>query len=411
MTGTRIFRGFRVMTMQSGGEPYGLQPEPTSVLVENGTISWVGPDANLPDLPNGTEVITGGGHFLSPGLIDCHTHLVYGGSRADEWEQRLLGVPYEEIARRGGGILSTVRATRAASEEQLLESASRRATHLLRQGVTTIEIKSGYGLDLETELRMLRVIERLRDEVPLNVSATLLGAHALPMEYSDRADEYIDLVCNEMVPAAAGLCDAVDVFCESIAFNLSQTERVFQAATDAGLAIKVHAEQLSHTGAAALAARMGAVSADHLEYLSDSDCSVLAEHGTVATLLPGAFYNLRETQKPPVRELRQAGVPIAIATDANPGSSPVASVLLMAHMACTFFGLTPEEAIVGLTRHAARALKLDGSVGTIAPGSQADFAVWNISTPAELAYGIGHNPCVAVYRRGDLVWNTEPVGD
>lgn len=404
---TKIFRGFRLMTMQPDGEPYGLMDN-AAMIVSDGAIRWLGPDDDMPTIDDAI-VVEGGGRFLSPGLIDCHTHLVYGGNRANEWEMRLNGVPYEEIARQGGGILSTVTATRAASEDELVESAKKRLLPLTRQGVTTVEIKSGYGLDVETELRMLRAARRLEQELPVNVSPTLLAAHAVPPEFTNRADDYIDLVCNEIIPAAADHCDAVDVFCESIAFNLKQTRRVFEAAraADAQLQIKVHAEQLSHMGAAAMAAEMGAMSVDHVEYLSDSDCQVLADNRTVATLLPGAFYNLRETQKPPVAALRAAGVPMAIATDANPGSSPVNSILLMAHMACTLFGLTPEEAIAGLTRNAAQAMGCRPVMGTLEPDKLANFAVWDIQTPAELAYGIGHNPCVAVYHEGELVFDTE----
>lgn len=406
MADLKLFRDFNVMTMQQGGVPYGLLPD-AAVLVAADRIRWVGPVTDLPDTAANAAVVEGHGRFLSPGLIDCHTHLVYGGSRADEWEMRLTGVPYEEIARQGGGILSTVRATRASSEEELFVSARKRLEHLRRQGVTAVEIKSGYGLDTETEIRMLRVAQRLQRELPIHVSPTLLAAHAVPPEYAGRADVYIDLVCEEMIPAAAPRCDSVDVFCESIAFNIDQTRRVLETAAAAGLQRKVHAEQLSHTGAAAMAAELGAVSVDHLEYLSDADCRVLAANKTVAVLLPGAFYNLNETQKPPVAALRDAGVPIAIATDANPGSSPVGAVLLMAHMACTLFGLTPEESIAGLTRNAARALGAEEVCGTIEVNKVADFAIWDIRSPAELAYGIGHNPCIAAYHRGQLAFSTD----
>lgn len=391
-----VFENFHLLTMQPGREPYGLVRD-GAIVVEGGLITWLGTIADLDD-HSADKTIDGNGRFLSPGLIDCHTHLVYGGNRADEWEMRLNGVPYEEIAKRGGGILSSVNATRAASEDELVEGASKRIDALIAQGVTTVEIKSGYGLDLETELRMLRAARRLGEAHDVTVKTTLLAAHAVPPEFTNRADDYIDLVCNEIIPAAKDLCDAVDVFCESIAFNIDQTRRVFETSKAAGLPIKIHAEQLSNLGGAALAARMGALSADHLEYLSDADCQVLAEHGTVATLLPGAFYNLKETQKPPVEALRANGVPIAIATDANPGSSPVGSVLLMAHMACTLFGLTPEEAIAGLTRNAALALGMGSTHGQLREHYVADFAMWDIQSAAELAYGIGHNPCVGRYR-------------
>ena len=404
---TKIFRGFRLMTMQPDGEPYGLMDD-AAMIVSDGAIRWLGSADDMPVIDD-PVIVEGDGRFLSPGLIDCHTHLVYGGNRADEWEKRLNGVPYEEIAKQGGGILSTVQATRAASEDELVASAKKRLLPLTRQGVTAVEIKSGYGLDIDTELKMLRAARRLEQELPVHVSPTLLAAHAVPPEFTNRADEYIDLVCHEIIPAAAEHCDAVDVFCESIAFNLNQTRRVFAAAraTDARLQIKVHAEQLSYMGAALMAAQMGAMSVDHIEYLRESECPVLADSGTVATLLPGAFYNLRETQKPPVSALRAAGVPMAIATDANPGSSPVNSILLMAHMACTLFGLTPEEAIVGLTRHAAQAMGCRPVMGTLEPDKLANFAVWDIQTPAELAYGIGHNPCVAVYHEGEVIFDTE----
>ena len=399
-----LFKNYRLMTMLPDGKPYGLVDN-SVILVCDGMINWIGPIHDLPTLRTEPRILDGRRQFLSPGLIDCHTHLVYGGNRDDEWEMRLNGVPYQEIAKKGGGILSTVSATRSETEQELFQSAARRLKVLMRQGVTTFEIKTGYGLDLQTELKMLRVINSLRDQLPVHVSRTLLAAHALPADYKGRADEYIDVVCNEIIPAAAADCDAVDVFCESIAFDLGQTRRVFEAAIAANpsLGLKIHAEQLTHMGGAALAAEMNAMSADHLEFLQTSDCKVMATTGTVATLLPGAYYNLNETQKPPVQSLRQAGVPIAIATDANPGSSPVSSILLMAHMACTFFSMTPEEAISGLTRNAAKALRLDSKLGTLEAGKQADFAVWDIDTPAELAYGIGHNPCTDVFIGGNRI--------
>ena len=394
---SKLFSGYNLLTMCAGGEPYGRLRD-HSLLVRDGKIAWIG-KGDPPALDDDAEVIDGRARFLSPGLIDCHTHLVYGGNRADEWEQRLTGVQYEVIARRGGGILSTVNATRMASEDELFESARKRLVRFLKQGVTTVEIKSGYGLNLDTELKMLRVARRLADELPVDVSTTLLAAHAVPPEFTGRADDYVSHVCGEILPAAAELCDAVDVFCESIAFDLAQTKRVFQAALDQGLGFKVHAEQLSHLGGAAMAASKGAWSADHLEYLSPADCEKMAASGTVATLLPGAFYTLRETQRPPIGALRAAGTTIAIASDANPGSSPLASILLVANMASTLFGLTAEESLVGLTRHAATALRRS-EIGTLEVGKQADLAIWDVSSPAELAYGVGHNPCVAVYKQG-----------
>ena len=398
-----LFDGFHLLTMVPNKAPYGWLKN-HKMIVEGGQITWIGEDPPVGE-NSPIRIINGDGKFLSPGLIDCHTHLVYGGNRADEWEQRLNGVSYEEIARNGGGILSTVRATRSAMEDELLASAKKRATRFLKQGVTTIEIKSGYGLDLESELKMLRVARRLEEELPVHVFTTLLAAHAVPPEFDGRTDDYVQLVCKEIIPAAAqeNLCNAVDAFCESIAFDLEQTEQVFKAAIEHGLQIKVHAEQLSSSGAATLAAQMGAVSADHLEFLSDNDCHALAENDTVATLLPGAFYALKESQCPPVGSLRSLNVPIAIASDANPGSSPLSSILLAANMACTFFGLTPEEAMVGLTRNAAKALRAEKTLGTLEVGNNADFAIWDITSPAELAYGIGHNPCIGVYFAGRKV--------
>ena len=398
-----LFKNFRLLTL-SDRDSYGVVDDST-IWVADGKIKWIGRDAERPYDLSYMESINGHGQFLSPGLIDCHTHLVYGGSRADEWEMRLNGVEYEEIARRGGGILSTVSATRAATEDQLYVSAAARLKNLMKQGVTAVEIKTGYGLDLDSELKMLRVINRLKQNFPIHISRTLLAAHAVPPEYSGQADAYIDLICDQIIPAAKDDCDAVDAFCESIAFSAEQVRRMFQATQAANdqLGLKIHAEQLTDQRGAVMAAEMNAMSADHLEYLAPGDCDELARAGVVATLLPGAFYNLKESQRPPVDALRSSGVEMAIATDANPGSSPVSSILLMAHMACTFFQLTPLEAIRGLTVNAAKALRLDDQMGHLAVGMNADFAVWNIATPAELAYGIGHNPCTATYVRGHRV--------
>ena len=334
------------------------------------------------------------GALITPGLIDCHTHLIHAGNRAQEFEQRLLGASYEQIAQQGGGILSTVRATRAASVEQLVELAIPRLKALMAEGVTTIEIKSGYGLDLDTELNMLRAARELAKCFPVRISTTLLGAHALPPEYKDRADAYIDWVCAELIPAAVSenLADAVDVFCEHIAFSPAQTERVLQVARDYGLGIHVHAEQLSNQHAAILAARYGAWSADHLEWLDEAGVMAMAESGTVATLLPGAFYFLRETKTPPIELLRRYQVPMAVATDFNPGTSPLASIRLAMNMACTLFRLTPEEALTSVTRHAAQALGLQDQIGQLGAGFAADFIVWDIQHPAELAYQVGINP-------------------
>ena len=346
-----------------------------------------------------------GGAWIAPGLIDCHTHAVYGGNRAAEFEQRLNGATYAEIAQAGGGIVSTVRATRQASVDDLVESALPRLRAIAAEGVTTVEIKSGYGLDTATERRMLQAARRIPDHVPVDVAATFLGAHALPPEFAGDADGYIDLVCREMIPAVAeaGEADAVDAFCETIGFTRDQTERVFRAARDHGLPVKLHAEQLSDLGGAALVAEYGGLSADHLEYAGEAGVRALAKAGTVAVLLPGAFYYLRETQLPPIDLFREHGVGMALATDCNPGSSPVTSLLLMLNMACTLFRLTPAEALAGVTREAARALGLQDRIGTLEPGKAADFALWDIGRPGELAYPAGFNPCRAVVKGGTVV--------
>ncbi len=401
-----LWTGARLATMTEGGAAYGAV-EDGALAVAGGRIAWVGPRADLPGAPRdlARRVVDAGGRWITPALIDCHSHIVYAGNRAGEFEMRLKGASYAEIARAGGGIVSTVRATRAADEETLVALARPRVAGLLAEGVTTIEIKSGYGLDRETEMRMLRAARRIGEELPVTVRTTFLGAHALPPEYADRADDYIDFVCREALPAvhAAGLADAVDAFCETIGFSPAQTERVFAAARALGLPVKLHAEQLSDQGGAMLAARFGALSADHLEYLSEEGAQAMAAAGTVAVLLPGAFYFLRETRLPPVDLLRRAGVPIAIATDSNPGSSPAGSLLLMLNMAATLFRLTPEEALAGATRNAARALGLGDARGTLEAGKAADFVLWDIETPAELAYRIGGNPAAAVVRAGALV--------
>ncbi|HEY1291277.1 MAG TPA: imidazolonepropionase [Burkholderiales bacterium] len=371
--------------------PYGAVPD--GVLAsKDGLISWVGPRSEWRG--KAREEHDARGAWVTPGLIDCHTHLVYAGNRAHEFELRLKGASYEEIARAGGGIVSTVKATRATSETELLRISQKRLQPWLDEGVTAVEIKSGYGLDRDTELRMLRVARRLKDK--LTVKATFLGAHALPPEYAGRADDYIDFVCDEVLPAAAkeGLADAVDAFCERIAFNVSQTEKVFRKAKALKLAVKLHADQLSDSGGAALAARYGALSADHVEYANEFGVEAMRREGTVAVLLPGAFYFLRETKLPPVELLRKKGVAIALATDHNPGTSPVSSPLAILNMACTLFRLTPEEALAGMTKHAARALGLQASHGTLEAGKSADLALWDIAAPAELAYALGANPCV-----------------
>lgn len=326
---------------------------------------------------------------MTPGLVDCHTHLVFGGNRADEFERRLEGASYAEIAKAGGGILSTVHATRAASEDELLQLALPRLQALIDDGATTVEIKSGYGLSVDDELKMLRVARRLGEALPVRVVTTLLGAHALPPEYQGRSDAYIDLVCEEMIPAAAaeGLADAVDVFCEKIAFSVAQCERVFQAAEAHGLPIKAHAEQLSNLGGTAIAARHGALSADHIEYLDQAGIEAMREAGSVAVILPGAFHTLRETQAPPIAGLREAGVPMAVATDSNPGSSPLFMPSLMLNLACTLFRLTPSEALAGMTAHGAAALGRR-ELGRLYEGAPADLCVWDIQRPAELAYAV-----------------------
>jgi imidazolonepropionase len=369
----------------------GLQqlPEPMAVLVEGDHIAGLWPERDFdPALAIGAEK-AGRGGVMTPGLVDCHTHLVYAGNRAGEFEQRLEGVSYAEIARAGGGILSTVRATRAASEEQLIAASLPRLDALLADGVTTLEIKSGYGLTVEDELKMLRVACQLGELRPVRVTTTLLGAHALPPEYAGRADDYVELVCHEMIPAAAaeGLADAVDVFCEGIGFSPAQCERIFQAAREHGLAIKAHAEQLSNLGGSALAASYGALSADHIEYLDEAGVRAMAAAGTVAVLLPGAFHCLRETQLPPIELLREHGVPMAVASDANPGTSPICMPSLLANLACTLFRLTPREALAGMTAHAARALGRP-ELGRIAVGAPADLCLWDIQHPAELAYAV-----------------------
>ena len=374
------------------GDDLGIVPD-ALVAIDGERISWVGRRADAPAFA-GAHRHDGHGGWLTPGLVDCHTHLVFGGNRAHEFEMRLDGATYEQIARAGGGILSTVNATRAASEDALVATAAARLRTLLGEGVTTVEIKSGYGLDTANEIKMLRAARRLGREHPVQVSTTLLGAHALPPEYAGRADAYIDLVCDEMIPQAAGerLADAVDAFCEGIGFTPAQCERVFAAAQRHRLPVKLHADQLSNLGGAALAARFSALSADHLEYTDAQGAAAMAASGTVAVLLPGAFYALREKQPPPLAALREHGCAIAIATDCNPGSSPLLSPLLAMNMACTLFRLTPTEALAGFTRVAARALGLGDRLGTIAPGLRADLALWEIERPAELAYLMGARP-------------------
>lgn len=389
----RVWTNARLATMAADAKaPYGAI-EDGVVMARDGRIAFVGPRSEAPSF-GGAEVIDCERRWITPGLIDCHTHLVYGGDRAHEFELRLQGASYEEIARAGGGILSTVKATRAASEAELFASADRRLSALLAEGVTTVEIKSGYGLEQQAELKQLKVARQLGRGRPVRVRTTFLGAHAVPPEFSGRSGDYADLVAGPMLEAVAaeGLADAVDIFCEGIAFSPEETARVFAAARAKGLPVKIHAEQLSNLGGAKLAAEHGALSADHLEYLDEAGIAAMAKAGTVAVILPGAFYFLRETQKPPIELLREHGVAIALATDANPGSSPMTSPLLVMNMACTLFRLTPEEALAGMTRNAAKALGLQDEIGTLEAGKSCDLAIWEIERPAELAYRIGFNP-------------------
>ena len=374
-----------------------------TIAVRDGVIAWLGDDDALPpefaSIKNRHDLAA---QWVTPGLIDCHTHLVYGGNRADEFALRLAGASYEEIAQSGGGIVSTVRATRGADEESLFTQAARRLEALLAEGVTTIEIKSGYGLDLTTERKILRVARRLGVSYPVSVVTTFLGAHALPPEYHGRPDDYITLVCEQMLPAlhAEGLIDVVDVFCENIGFSVAQTERVFNTAARLGLPVKIHAEQLSNLGATQLATRHRALSVDHLEYLEEADIIAMQQAGTVAVLLPGAFYFLREKKLPPIALLRHYQIPIALATDCNPGTSPITSLLLILNMACTLFRLTVTEALMGVTTHAAQALGQADRHGLLAVGRSADFAIWSVHSLAELAYWSGLNPCSGVVRGG-----------
>lgn len=385
---TRLWTHARIATMQGGD--LGLI-ENGALAETDGTIVWVGPMSEMPSELSGAEQYNCEGALLTPGLIDCHTHLVFAGNRADEFEKRLNGASYEEIAKQGGGISSTVRKTREVDAAELLRQSEPRLHALMREGVTTIEIKSGYGLDIANELKMLAVARRLGERNGVTVKTTFLGAHALPPDFSGLADAYVDVVCDAMIPAvvAAGLADAVDAFCENIGFTPVQTRRVFEAARRNGLPVKLHAEQLSDQGGATLAAEFGALSADHLEYLDERGAIAMAKAGTVAVLLPGAFYFLREKQLPPIAALREHGVPIAIASDLNPGTSPIVSLHANMHMAATLFRLTPVEVLRGVTINAARALGLQADRGTLAKGMRADFCTWNTTSPAELCYWMG----------------------
>ena len=380
--------------------------EDAAIVTCAGLIEWIGPRAELAPV-DADRTVDLDGAWVTPGLIDCHTHAVFGGNRSGEFEQRLQGVSYAEIAAQGGGIASTVRATRAASEDELFASARQRVQALMRDGVTMIEVKSGYGLDLANERKMLRVARRLADELPLAVRATCLAAHALPPEYVGRADDYIAHICDEMLPALAaeGLVDAVDAFCEHLAFSPAQVERLFIKARELGLPVKLHAEQLSSLHGSSLAARYQALSADHLEFMTEDDAIAMAKAGTVAVLLPGAFYFLRETQLPPMDALRRHGVKIALASDLNPGTSPGLSLRLMLNMGCTCFRMTPEEALAGVTVHAATALGLGDSHGSLEVGKVADFVAWQIERPADLAYWLGGDLPKRVVRKGHEISN------
>lgn len=382
----KLWRNARLATMTDDG--LGVV-EHGAVAAAGDTITYAGPESDAPDA---AEIVDCAGRWITPGLIDCHTHLIHAGNRAKEFEARLEGATYEEIARAGGGILSTVTATRAASEADLVTSALPRLDQLIAEGVTTIEIKSGYGLTLDDELKMLRAARCLGQVRNIRIRTTLLAAHAVPPEYKGNADGYVDLVCEQIIPAATGLADAVDAFCEGIGFTPEQTDRVLAAAVAHGLPVKLHAEQLSNLHGAALAARHNALSADHLEHLDEAGIAAMAASGTVATLLSGAFYFTREERRPPVRALRDAGVPIALATDCNPGTSPMASILLAANMGACLFRLTVAECLRGITVNAARALDLQHQAGTLEPGKSADLAIWNVTDLAELVYRIGANP-------------------
>ncbi|PJG59791.1 imidazolonepropionase [Aeromonas cavernicola] len=397
----RVWLNVTPATLTPERADYGLLPL-HAIGVRAGNIAALVPMAQLSG-PYPAHWRDMQGKLVTPGLIDCHTHLIFAGSRAEEFELRQQGVPYAEIARRGGGILNTVRATRAATEHQLFELAVPRVMALIREGVTTLEIKSGYGLTLVDELKMLRVARRLGESLPIRIKTTLLAAHAVPPEYRDDPDRWVSVICQEIIPAAAsaGLADAVDVFCEQIGFSLAQTERVYQAAVDHGLPVKGHMDQLSNLGGSTLAARFRALSVDHLEYLDQQGIAALAEHGVVATLLPTAFYFLKERQFPPIAALRQAGVPLAVSSDINPGTAPIVSLRMAMNMACTLFGLTPVEAMAGVTRHAARALGEQERLGQLKLGMAADFLVWHCTHPAEISYLVGVDQWVSRVVNGE----------
>jgi imidazolonepropionase len=400
----QVWIGANIATM-AGAAPYG-SIDNAALAIKGERIAWIGAAAegHCRAQAQGTNVRDAQGMWITPGLIDCHTHLVYGGNRVEEFEQRLAGASYEDIARAGGGIQSTVRATRSSSRDSLYESALARLKCLMAEGITTIEIKSGYGLDLAAERRLLEVARDLGETLPISVKKTFLGLHSLPPEFAAQRQRFVDEVSGPWLTAlaAAGLVDAVDSFCEGIAFSVPETEQFLRAAKKLELSSHVHAGQLSDIGAAQLAAKYAALSADHLEYLSAEGVRAMAAAGTVAVLLPTAYFTLRQSTPPPISLLRNAGVPLAVATDSNPGTSPCTSILLALSMACTLFGLTPEEALTGVTRNAAQALGLSKDVGTIEVGKRADLAFWRIERPAQLCYGLGGNPCAAVMYRGKI---------
>ena len=394
-----LFRHCRIVTCDDQGQVF----ERGAMVVQGGRIEWIGREAELPAGIRPQRTVELAGRWVTPGLVDCHTHLVFAGQRAAEFARRTSGSSYAEIAREGGGILSTVRATRAASEDELCAQSVPRLQSLLAEGVTMVEIKSGYGLELESEARMLRVARRLGAEHPVTVATSLLAAHALPPEFAGRADEYIDTICRDWLPVLRAHADAVDAYCEDIAFSAGQCDRLLAAARALGLPVRLHAEQLSNVGGSQVAARHRALSCDHLEYATDADAAALARAGTVAVLLPVAFYALAERQPPPIDALRRHGVPLAVASDCNPGTAPGASLLLAMNMARRLFGLTSREVLDGVTRHAARALGLERTRGSLGAGRAADFAVWSIDSPDELGYWVGFNPCSMVVKNGAIV--------
>ncbi|WP_299495927.1 imidazolonepropionase [uncultured Shewanella sp.] len=406
MSWDQVWIDINIATMDpTSNAPYGAITQ-GAMAIQEGKIVWIGKRNDLPEFDSlATPVYRGKGGWVTPGIIDAHTHLVFAGNRANEFEQRLQGASYEDIALAGGGILSTVNACRDATEAELFELGRQRLNTLAKEGVTTVEIKSGYGLDTETELKLLRVARTLGEHHHIDVKTTFLGAHAIPIEYAGKTDDYIELVINDMLPKIIeeNLADAVDVFCEKIAFNLEQTEKVILAAKEAGLEVKLHAEQLSNIGGSAMAAKHGALSVDHIEFIDEKSIDLLSQYGTCATLLPGAFYSLHETQLPPIDLLRQYQVPMVVASDYNPGSSPICSSLLMLNMSCILFKLTPEEALKGMTIHAAKALNMDKERGSLEIGKKADFCLWDIDTPAQLAYTYGVNSCLQVVKSGRVI--------